>query len=705
MATLLLAALLAAAPAQTTTRMPLAFEPNAGQIGAPARCALRTATGTFRFGPTSIELTGSAPLTMRFLGANPSPRIDGADQAPGTVNYLLGRDPSRWKSGIATFHEVRYADLYPGVGLAYGTNGRPLKGTYTVAPGADPAAIRWRYEGGVPSVDAEGRLNVATTGGTLTEDAPVAWQDTPAGRVDVAARFGVADDGTVGFALGAYDRTRPLVIDPTIDYSTYLGGFHFDFAETLAVDAAGNAFIAGYTASSDFPTLVPLQASPGGTGDAFVARFDPNGAPVYITYLGGFHVDAIFDVATDGTGAAYVTGQTGSTDFPITPGAFQPTYGGFWDAFVAKLSPDGQSLVYSSFLGGSDEENRSNAGVPGEIAVDRQGNAYVTGDTQSGDFPLVNPLQPQYHGNIDVFVTKINPTGTALVYSTYLGGETGDTAYGLAVDAGGSVVVVGDTVSRDFPVVNAVQPACAPSFAGCWDVFVARINAAGTAIVYSTYFGGNDQEYVDRAFDVAVDPSGRAYVTGMTGSPNFPVLAPYQFLYGGQVDAFLTVFTPTGALVSSTFLGGSNSEVGYVVALDTPRVGTVSPLGVYIAGLTISTDFPTVNPIQPSLGGFEDAFLAMFDPAISSARYVTYFGGSDGREEYGAWGLGVDALGNVYMAGGTEASDFPIQDAYQASVHGSYDAVLTKFAPGSATVDRPVFMRDPSLGMRIDPKR
>ena len=213
-------------------------------------------------------------------------------------------------------------------------------------------------------------------------------------------------------------------------------------------------------------------------------------------------------------------------------------------------------------------------------------------------------------------------------------------------------------------------------------------------------------QYIDRAFDVAVGVDGKAYVTGMTGSTNFPTYLAYQFAYGGQVDAFLTVFQPTGILVSSTYLGGSNSEVGYEVAVDDHRIGPASnPTGVYLAGLTISNDFPVVNPLQASLGGVEDPFVAMFNSSVSSAYYVTYFGGSNGREEYGAWGLGVDLWGNVYIAGGTEASDFPLEKPHQATVHGSYDVFLTKLAPDSTTVDAPIYLRATSPGIRNESKR
>jgi hypothetical protein len=656
------------------------FEPNAGQAGAEARFLLRTGTGTFFFAGSEVVMASStaSPLRVRFLGADRDAALDGVEKRPGIVNSFVGSDPGRWHAGLQTYAELRYTNLYPGIALAYRADGRPLKGTYTVAPGADPGRIRWRYEGGEARLDEAGRLHVRTGSGdaTVTEEPPVAWQEIEGGRVPVRAGYAIDGDGGVGFVLGAYDRKRPLTIDPVIVYSTYLGGSIFDIAWSVAADAAGNAYIAGYAASANFPTVSPYQPSTGGQGDAFVAKFAPDGTPLYSTYLGGSYLDYASDIAVDIQGNGYVTGQTGSVDFP-TKNALQPAYAGTWDAFVTKLNPTGSALVYSTYLGGSGEENYINAGVSGAIAVDPRGAAYVTGSTQSADFPTQQPFQPSLKGSVDAFVAKIAPAGTSLVYSTFLGGTGGETGWAIAVDRG-QAVVTGDTTSdTTFPTKNAFQPVCAPS-EFCWDAFATRFRADGKALVFSTYLGGNDVEYVDRGMGVAVDRFGSAYVTGMTGSSNFPMANAYQSVYGGQIDAFVTRFNRMGTLLSSTYLGGNNSDVGYAVAVDRPTAPTP---GVHVGGLTLSPNFPLVDPLQASLGAFEDAFVVKFNLAANDLLFSTYLGGTTGREEYGATGIALDGQGNAYVAGGTEATDFPIEDAYQPTVHGSYDVFLTRIDP------------------------
>jgi hypothetical protein len=670
--------------------LPAAFEPNAGQTDASVRYLLRTPLGTYFFTPSEVVLapstTGALPVRMRFVGANPAPRFQTGARASGTVNYLRGRDPQRWQTGLSTYSDIRYQDLYPGVDLAYGVDGRPLKSTYTVAPGTDPQSIRWRYENGEARVDEAGRLQVrmGSGAGTLTEEAPIAWLDIDGRRAPVSVRYAVAADGSVGFSVGDYDRARTLTIDPVIEYSTFLGGGIFDIALSIAVDPAGHAYITGYTASSDFPTMNAYQPSTGGFDDAFVAKFNPNGTPAYITYLGGDYLDVATGIAVDTAGNAYVTGFTGSANFP-TLNALQPTYAGVWDAFVTKLNASGSALVYSTYLGGTGQENYINAGIPGRIAVDRAGSAYVTGNTQSADFPTHAPFQPALHGSVDAFLSKLSADGSALVYSTYLGGDGGDTGWGITVDTAGNAIVTGDTTSANFPTANPFQSQCAPSFAGCWDVFVTKFNTAGSALVYSTYLGGNDQEYIDRGMGVAVDAAGTAYVTGMTGSPNFPVLNPHQGSYGGQIDMFLARFGSGGSLLSSTFFGGSNSDVGNAVAVDAarPRLSSLPLAGVHVSGVTLSSDFPVMNPIQGTLGGFEDAFVTKFTPAVNGLVYSTYLGGTNGREEYGSTGIGLDARGNVYITGGSEATDYPTLNPYQPTPHGSYDAVLTRIGPGA----------------------
>jgi hypothetical protein len=369
--------------------------------------------------------------------------------------------------------------------------------------------------------------------------------------------------GVVGAPARARSVRSPRVPErpesaPAVEYSTYLGGVSADQAWNIAVDRQGNSYIAGYTASSDFPTFHALQPVAGGSGDAFVAKFDPSGALVYSTYLGGNNMEIAWGIAVDDQGAAYVVGMTGSADFPVVH-AFQSSYHGGWDAFVAKIAPDGQSLVYSTFLGGGGEE------FGYAIAVDAAGAAYVTGETQSSDFPLLGAIQTQLGGSEDAFVTKLAPGGDALVYSTYLGGALGgETGLGIAVDPAGRAHVTGWTTAGDFPTANAFQG----SLHGLFDVFVTEFDSSGGALVFSTFLGGSDYEYVDEGEAVTTDVAGDTYVTGFTGSPDFPVFDAYQFFYGGQIDAFVTELDPGGQMVFSSFLGGSNSDVGYGIALD-----------------------------------------------------------------------------------------------------------------------------------------
>jgi beta-propeller repeat-containing protein len=472
---------------------------------------------------------------------------------------------------------------------------------------------------------------------------------------------------------------EPAPAAPTLSYSTYLGGIIADQIWAMTVDGAGNTYIAGYTASSNFPVFNAIQPNYGGEGDGFVAKFKPDGTPVYITYLGGTYLDSAQDIAVDTNGNAYVTGWTGSDDFP-TVNAFQPTYAGVWDAFVCKISSDGSTLIYSSYLGGTDQEDRINAGTPGGIAVDSTGAAYVTGDTQSSDFPVVNAYQPNLVGTSDIFITKISPSGSSIVYSTFLGGERTEAGFGIAVDTPGNVYVVGDTQSFAYPTANPSQAACVPSpDGGCYDAIVSALSSDGSSLIYSTYLGGNSVEWIDRAFSIVVDSTSTAFVSGMTGSNNFPIMNAYQSIYGGQIDAFVTKYNSTGQMLYSTYFGGSNSEVGYSIALNTQE-------DFYLTGITLSNDFPTVDPLQAAIGGFEDAYITKFLADGQSVEYSTYFGGSNGREEWGATGIGVDLAGNVYVTGMTEATDFPIVNAWQANNHGSYDAFISKLSePGGSS--------------------
>jgi beta-propeller repeat-containing protein/ASPM-SPD-2-Hydin domain-containing protein/HYDIN/CFA65/VesB family protein len=350
----------------------------------------------------------------------------------------------------------------------------------------------------------------------------------------------------------------------------------------------------GATTSTNFPTTNALQASNAGGNDAFVAKLNPTGsALVYSTYLGGSGYDVGTGIAVDSAGNAYVTGSTASTNLP-TMNPLQPVYGGGqYDVFLAKFNSTGSSLIYSTYLGGSDYD------IGDGIAVDSSGNAYVTGTTASTNFPTVNPLQPAKGGGADVFVAALNPAGSALVYSTYLGGSGDEQGLGIAVDSAGNAYVTGNTTSTNFPTMNPLQPAFGGGF---YDAFVAELNAAGSALVYSTYLGGSNE---DQGFSIAVDGSGEVYVTGMTYSTNFPSKNALQASNAGGFDAFVAKLNATGSdLVYSTYLGGSGTEYGQGIAVD-------SSGNAYVIGSTASTNFPTMKALQASnAGGGSDAFVA-----------------------------------------------------------------------------------------------
>ncbi|HMA36279.1 MAG TPA: SBBP repeat-containing protein, partial [Chloroflexia bacterium] len=525
---------LAPAPVQAAGR-PLAFEPNAGQASAAARYLARGPGATLVFAAQGVMLqtecgtdqgmgiggrgsglrqrrqapTAPARVPIAFVGARADAALTATDLLPGQVNYLRGPDPAQWHTHLPTYAALTYRDLFAGVDLEYrGQTGR-LKGTYTVAPGADPAGIRWRYQGAPVALAADGSLEVTAACGTpgsqaaggqdlgtgsdrpskiqnpkskIVEEPPVAWQAIGETRVPVAVQYTLAADGSVGFAVGAYDPTQPLIIDPTLVYATYLGGSGDERAAAIAVDASGAAYLGGYTTSSDFPLQNPWQPGYGGGAfDAVVVKLAPNGEDlVYATYLGGSGDDGATGLAVDGTGAVYLTGDTTSANFPLQ-NPWQPALHGSSDSFVLKLAPDGASLVFSTYLGGSNAESG------GGLALDSSGAIYITGQTLSTDFPRQNALQPALSGYDDAFVTKLAPDGASLVYSTYLGGSGNDWGSSIAVDSSGAAALTGYTDSRDFPTANAAQPAAG----GNYDTFVTRLNAAGSAYVYSTYLGGN----------------------------------------------------------------------------------------------------------------------------------------------------------------------------------------------------------------------
>ncbi len=599
-----------------------------------------------------------AIVRMQILGGNRAPAVTGREQQPGKINYFLGNDPAQWHTNITTFGRVEYDEVYPGIDLAYYGNQRQLEYDFLVSPGADPNVIRLGFAG-ADRVELDGAgdlvLHLGEPGGvspgsTLRQHAPVVYQEVGGQRREVASRF-VLDEASGGrespevrFAVGAYDVTRPLVIDPVLSYSTFLGGDSGDSGYGLAMDpVTGDALVTGAAYSADFPTASPLQLTNRGGFDLFVTRLSATGsALVFSTYLGGGGTDWGWSLAMDPTtGDALVTGETDSTEFP-TANPYQPTNRGGFDAFVTRLNAAGSALVYSTYLGGIGDDNGH------ALAVDpATGAVLVTGQTSSTDFPTANPLQPAHGGDVDVFVTRLSAVGSALVWSTYLGGSSWDSSYGLGVDpATGDALVTGGTGSPDFPTANALQPA----HGGDVDVFVTRLSAAGSALVWSTYLGGSSAEF---GYGLGVDPAtGAALVTGWTTSSNFPTANALQPAHGGDVDVFVTRLSAAGsALVWSTYLGGADFDAGFALAVD-PASGDA-----LLTGQTASSNFPTANPLQPTRGGDVDVFVTRLHAAGSALAWSTYLGGADFD---GGEAVAVDPVtGDVLVTGGTVSPKFP----------------------------------------------
>jgi hypothetical protein len=655
--------------------LPLAFEPNRGQMDSRVRFMARSQGMAVFFTDTEAVMVlqpsrkpEQAVVRMKLLGARTPRAAQGLETVPGISNYFIGNDPKLWHEGVPHYGRVRLSDVYSGVDLvSYGNQGK-LEYDFVVAPGADPGQVRLGWEGmDTLALNADGDLSLRTSLGEIVQKRPLVYQDTDTGRVAVAAKYVMAPDHQVSFQLASYDRGRPLIIDPVMVYSTYLGGSSFDQAFGIAVDATGAAYVTGFTSSSNFPMASPFDNTLA-SQDVFVTKLSPSGnSLVYSTFLGGSGNDKGYAIAVDATGAAYVTGDTLSTNFPALS-AFQGLGGGNWDAFVTKLTPAG-GLAYSTYLGGLDLDEATG------IAVDGNGAAYVTGYTLSINFPTQGPYQITNHGSYDAFVTKLAPAGNALIYSTYLGGTDEDQALGIAVDGTGAAYVTGLTFSSNFPMASAYD-----SVYKSGDAFVTKLTPAGNTLAYSTYLGGN---FEDAGYAIAVDAAGSAYVTGRTFSTDFPTTAgAYQLTNHGNTDVFVTKLAAAGnALVYSTYLGGALNEAGWGITVD-------SAGSAHVTGWTQSTDFPTQSAVQTDQPN-DDAFVAKLTPSGTALVYSTYLGGSN--NDY-AQAIAVDPNGGAYVAGWTDSIDYPTVSPFQGN-QTSTDAFITKLldlTPTKAQIILPV---------------
>jgi hypothetical protein len=646
--------------------LPLMFEPNVGQADPAVRYLAHGSGYALALTETGATLNlqqagAEAVLQMEFVGPGLTPQITGLDLQGGHSNYLLGADPSHWLTDIPQYSRVQYQQIYPGIDLVfYGNNQGQLEYDFVLTPGADPGQVHLRFTGDDSlTVDGQGDLVLHFAGGDVVQQAPLVYQGPAGGRVPVAAAYSLRDDGTVGLTLGGYDASQALVIDPVLTYSTYLGGSGADAGQGIAVDATGT-YLTGSTTSLNFPTANPFQGTNHGNTDAFVAKLNPAGsALIYSTYFGGSGTDIARGIAVDAAGNAYITGSTTSTDLPTTVNAFQAANAGGTDAFIAKLNSTGSALLYSTYLGGSGDDQANGIALEGT-------NAVVAGQTSSTNFPTLSAAQGSNAGGMDAFVVQLNGTGQALVFATYLGGSNAvggsgnDAANGVAVNASGAIGVAGVTGSADFHTFAPFQSA----LHGLQDAFVAKFTAAG-GLVYSTYLGGSN---LDSAAAIALDAAGDVYVTGNTNSPDFPPSTGGA--NRGITSAFVTELNPAGsALVYSRILSGSGADAGTAIAVDQQGVA-------YVTGSTTSTDFPTLNAVQPTYGGNGDAFVA----ALASRgieTYSTYLGGSGSDAGTGIAVVG-DVNHSVVVTGSTTSTDFPTVAPLQPAAGGGGDAFVAQ---------------------------
>jgi hypothetical protein len=665
----------------------LYFEKNLGQWRSEVRYAMRSGAGAVGVVPDGALFLNSGhdrPVRLRLLGSKSAADIEGEGPLAFRTHRFIGSDPDRWITDIPGFRNVVAHSVYPGIDLAF-RGGPELEYDFVVHPGARPADIRFRFEGTPPpTLDRNGDLLVAD--GAIRMKPPVAYQAAPAGPEPVCAQYWIRGS-EVSVAVGPYDASRTLVVDPVvIGYSTFLGGTGADNASAIAVDTDRNVYLSGSSASNDFPAGRGGESFPrSGPNDTWVAKLDPLGQLVFVAFLGGSGDDgSLFrDVAVDSTGAVYVASSTSSTDFPTTADAPQRTYGGGTkDGFVAKLSPDGSRLLASTYLGGGGLDRLDG------MALDAFRNVYVGGFTESSDFPTTEgAYQRELRGSADAFVAKLSFDPFDVVYSTLLGGSDKDQGRKVAVDLSGAAYLGGNTFSADYPVTaGVVQTVYAGPGTGSnvyGDVFLTKLDPTGSSAVWSTFLGGSGGDVLD---SLVIDRTGAPFLSGLTCSDDFPATGnAFQTALRGQCDGFAAgISSDGGTLIASTYLGGLNdsgTDEAWGIALD-PRGN------ICVGGSTSCSDFPvTGDAVQGTIaGGKHDGIFAVLAPDGSSLLHSSFLGGSAPPEN--VFAIAVDRAGNLYLVGSTQSTDFPVTaDALQKVNAGQEDAFFTKILREPPTVE------------------
>jgi hypothetical protein len=698
--------------AEQFDKLPLQFEANRGQTDATVKFLARGKGYSVFLTPQesvlSLRQNGSNPqappttgrsnqaaspdqvvLRMGLLGANSSAVLSGTDPLPGKTNYFIGHQANGWRANVDTFARVKYSNVYPGVDMVYYGNQGQLEYDFIVAPGSDANAIRLGFRGADKiEIDGEGDLLLKVGHGFLRQQRPVVYQNVNGEKHAIPGTYVVSDDQEVGFEIGAYDRNLPLVIDPVLVYSTYLGGGSADQGNAVAVDSEGYLYVTGSTTSSDFPitagafqtTRRPLTGTEIYYTDAFVTKIDPTGASiVYSTFVGSSVAGDIgWGIEVDSSGNAYVAGVTGggatasgyTNDFP-TVNAYDSVADSTDCPFVFKLNATGSALLYSTYLG---------SGEAYRLAVDKvTGEAYIVGHTSAVNFPTTPGAfrTSVANGDSEAWVAKLSASGSSLVYSTYLGGNGGtDSGNDIAIDSAGNAYIAGTTGSRFFPVTaNAAQPTCTGCDLARADAFVTKLNATGSQLLYSTYLGGS---LTDSARGIALDSSGNIYVTGQTQSSSgatkpFPVTAgAFQTTSQGVPDAFVTKYKADGSILYSTYLGGSVLDEGADITADAAG-------NAHVIGTTRSSNFPMVNSFSSGMTpGTDYVFVATLDPGGSSLLFSTAFGKGNGRQVIS------DASGDLYITG-ISNGELPIAAAMQAQPVSLPEAFIAKIGFGNPT--------------------
>lgn len=692
--------------ASTHFQLPLVFEANPGQPGEQESFVARGPGYGLLLSSNQIVLglrpehgRGKADgagdnIVMQLVGAEKKCELRGLDETPTRTNYFLGKDPAKWRTGVPTFGKVKYTDIYPGIDLVFYGTGRELEYDLVVHPGADPNQIKFSIKGTTgASLEKDGFVALKGRAGTIRFKAPAIYQGEPAKRTAVEGHFELAsvEDGTqnLSFAVGEYDHSRILTIDPVLEYSTYLGGSSDDWAGAVAVDDAGNAYLTGSTVSLNFPVTPGAVfqnhgACNGSCYDAFVAKVSTTGNGLeYSTYLGGGGDDFGTGIVVDASGNAYVTGATNSSDFPTTGGALQRSCGGdcyYHDTFVTKLNSTGSALLYSTYLGGSGED------WSGSIAL-RKGNAYVSGFSDSTDFPVTaGAFQTKMQGQGSSFVVQLNANGTAENFGTFLGEvDLQDAGGPIAVDAAGNSYVAGNTLSVNFPqTTGAFHTAFLSGLSS--NMYILKLNSTGSALSYSALIGGASPA------GIAIDNAGDTYVSAFAGT--FSPVTP------GAVDQSCD----NGVLLLKLNAKGSGLLTASHICPDRfwPAGLTLDSSQNFIfAGSTDSTALSTtvgsLSPAKTNGCCFSDVVLGKVRADGSALMYLTYFGGNSGDN---ANALAQDSAGNVYVAGGTSSTNFPVRKAFQTTNAGGGDAFLSAFAlPVSNISVSPAIITFPTEGV------